>query len=83
MENLDTLEVGKVQKLEDENNVFIVMLKDANEDPQDFEDNRVSVMADLKYDEYTQEVEEAVAAASYEVNQASVDRYTPKKVRLQ
>lgn len=83
MENLDTLEVGKVQKLEDDNYIYIVMLKDINEDPQDFELSRPSVLSDLKYDEYNQEIDAAVEAASYEVNQAAVERYTAKKVRLQ
>lgn len=83
MDKLKIVENNTVTKIEGTDAIVIVVRKDINEDPADFESVKGTVLHSLKDTEYTTMMTDLQKAATYTVNEDSVKRYTPKKIKLQ
>lgn len=83
MDALKNAEIGKVTKIEGENQIIIAVRKDVNEDPADFEGVKETVLHNLKDSEFTTMLTDHQKDAKYTVNEDSVNRYTPKKLKFE
>lgn len=83
LEELKKAEIGVPVKIETDTQIVVAVRKDINEDPADFEGVKDTILHSLKDTEYSDLMKELQNAQSVQVNDASVKRYTVKKIKLQ
>lgn len=76
------LENGKYKLVTTESYAIVVKKLDINSSEKTFDYYRDSLAADLKQDEFTETVEGWVSATTVEVNNDSVKRYKPRKIKI-
>lgn len=71
---------GDADLVSDEAAVFLIKRFSLTE--EDYEEHKETVLAEMKGDEFTAMVEQWAEALEKNVNQASVNRYAPKKIKF-
>ncbi len=72
--------IGEPSVIEDENSIYVVLRLDINDHPEYFDILRETLLDDLKNDEFTLVLEEKAADLDVVLNDAAINRYSPKKL---
>lgn len=77
------LETGKAMMFETTGYIVVAQKRDVMADPEDYENNKLSVLYDMKSDEYGEYLDTLQPKGEVTFNEDSLKRYTPDKLKKQ
>lgn len=80
LSEIDSLEVGKATAYENDSAYYIIIKGDVSERTDYVEDNKDSILQEMKGDEFQTKVDAWVEAISFTENEKALRRYTPEVV---
>lgn len=74
--------IGEPVKIETQDNIYLVMRYQTDEDPADFEARKTALLSIMKSDEFQAKLDEYAAGLEITWNDASIKRYTADKLKV-